>query len=67
MSAKLTPYQRIMRNAKKNKGVVLSADEVFDLTMDDAIMTRAALDDSGHDPREGSWRQDEIEAEKRAR
>jgi hypothetical protein len=43
---KLTPYQRIVRAAKAGRGVRLSADECFDLgEMDDAIFTRARLDD----------------------
>ncbi|SFI15063.1 hypothetical protein [Albimonas pacifica] len=35
------PYNRIMRAAKAGKGVRLSADEVWDLHLDDAIATRA--------------------------
>ena len=45
MSKKLTPYQRIVRNAKRGAGVVLSADEVLTLSLDDAIEMRAMLDD----------------------
>ncbi len=34
---KLSPYQRIVRNAKLGIGVVLTADEVSLLARDDAI------------------------------
>lgn len=47
MGKKLSPYQRIMQNAKKGKGVVLSADEVFALSMDNAIATVADNEDAG--------------------
>jgi hypothetical protein len=42
---KLTPYQKIARNARNGKGVVLDPDEVFQLSIDTAIETRAQLDD----------------------
>lgn len=42
--ANLSPWEKIMRNAKNGKGLVLSADEVFRLSLDGAIETRAALD-----------------------
>ena len=45
---KLTPYQRIMRNAEKDRGVVLTADEVYELSQDDAIATRAVLEDEAN-------------------
>jgi len=41
----LTVYQRIMRAAKKGKGLKLSSEEVSALQRDDAIETRAAADD----------------------
>lgn len=44
--SKWTPYQRIMRAAKRGTGVRLSADEVFALSADDAISTCAANDDA---------------------
>jgi hypothetical protein len=55
-----SPYQRIMRAATKGRGVRLSADEVWTLSMDGAIETRAAVDNAadecslligGHDNR----------------
>jgi hypothetical protein len=43
---KRTPYQRIVRAAKRGTGCRLSADDCHLLgEMDDAIFTRAALDD----------------------
>jgi hypothetical protein len=48
--SRMTPYQRIMRAAKLGKGIRLSAGEAFYLSLDDAIMTRAQLDD---DPESG--------------
>lgn len=45
MSDLLTPHQRIMRAAKAGKGVRLSADEVFALSLDDAISSAALNDD----------------------
>lgn len=43
---RLTPYQRIVRAGKSNRGVRLSWEECWQLgVMDDAIGTRAALDD----------------------
>jgi hypothetical protein len=44
--SKLTPYQRIVRNAAPGAGVRLSADEVFEMSLDDAIARRADLDDA---------------------
>lgn len=49
MKRKLTPHQRIMRAAKAQKGLRLSADEVFHLSKDNAIETRAAWDDNPED------------------
>jgi hypothetical protein len=49
---RLTPWQRIAQAAKRGTGLRLSADEVFRLSMDDAIMRRAALDDLGIDHEE---------------
>ena len=37
---KKTPYHRIVENSELGKGVVLSAQEVWDLTMDDADYDR---------------------------
>jgi hypothetical protein len=48
---RLTPWQRIARAAQRDTGLRLSADEVFRLSMDDAIMRRAELDDLGIDYR----------------
>lgn len=45
MAEKKTPYQRIMRAAERGGGVRLSVDDVFLLSMDDAIATRANNDD----------------------
>ena len=52
MSKRLTCYQRIMRAAKKGVGVRLSADEAFQLSMDDAVMQVAQADDEEAEPRE---------------
>jgi hypothetical protein len=49
---RLTPWQRIARAAQRGTGLRLSADEVFRLSMDDAIMRRAELDDLGIDHEE---------------
>jgi hypothetical protein len=49
---RLTPWQRIARAAQRDTGIRLSADEVFRLSMDDAIMRRAKLDDLGVDSEE---------------
>jgi hypothetical protein len=40
-----TPHQKIMRAASKDQGLRLSADEVFQLSMDGAIATCAENDD----------------------
>lgn len=45
---KLTPWQRIMRNAERGIGVRLSAEDVYRLSRDDAIATRALLDDENN-------------------
>lgn len=42
---KKTPHQRIMRAARCRVGVRLTAEEVQELSRDDAISTRAAVDD----------------------
>lgn len=42
---KLTPWQRIMRASERGTGLRLSAEDVWRLSMDDAIHTRALLDD----------------------
>lgn len=39
-----TVYQRIMQAAKRGAGLRLSADDVWQLTQDDAIETRAERD-----------------------
>lgn len=44
MAKKLTPWQRIMEAAHKGRGIRLSSDEVFDLSMDNAIETKAMND-----------------------
>jgi hypothetical protein len=49
---RLTPWQRIARAAKRDTGLRLSADEIFKLSMDDAITRRAELDDLGVDSEE---------------
>jgi DNA invertase Pin-like site-specific DNA recombinase len=41
---KKTVYQRIMDAAKKGKGMRLTAEEVDDLSRDDAIQTRSEMD-----------------------
>jgi hypothetical protein len=41
----MTPWQRIMHNARKGTGVRLSAGEVIRLSMDGMIEARALLDD----------------------
>lgn len=49
---KLTPYQRIVRAANRGTGCRLSYDDCHDLgVMDDAIFTRAQIDDE-NDARE---------------
>ena len=42
---RMTPYQKIMRAAKRGTGARLSASEAWFLSRDDAIATRAGLDD----------------------
>lgn len=43
---RLTPYQRIVRAAERGVGVRLSPEECWRMgKMDDAIFTRAQLDD----------------------
>lgn len=39
-----SPYVRIVEAAKRGKGVVLSADEVANLSLDSAIENRAFFD-----------------------
>lgn len=41
----MTPWQKIMHAAKRGIGLRLTVEEVSRLSMDDAIETRAALDD----------------------
>ncbi len=48
-AAGLTPHQKIMRAAKNGTGLRLNADEVWVLSMDDAIATAATNDDFGED------------------
>lgn len=49
---RLTPYQRIVRAANRGTGCRLSAEDCHELgNMDDAIFTRAGLDDE-NDERE---------------
>lgn len=45
MAKSKTPYQRIMKAAKEGRGVNLSAEEVFNMSMDHAIYEAAANDD----------------------
>lgn len=45
MSKKLTIYQRIVKNAKGSRGMRLTADEVFELSLDAAIKAVALNDD----------------------
>lgn len=45
---KLSPYQRIMRNAEKNVGVSLSPEEVMALANDSAIQ-QVAWDEDERD------------------
>lgn len=42
MTKRQHPYVRIMYAAERGKGVVLSASEVWDMHLDDAISTHAA-------------------------
>lgn len=42
---KKTVYQRIIEAAQKRKGLRLSKDDVWQLAQDDAIETRATMDD----------------------
>lgn len=42
---KLSPYQRIMRNAAKGRGVRLSAEETFAMSLDEAVAQCAVNDD----------------------
>ena len=42
-------YVAIVKAAKAGVGLRLSADEVFDLSMDDAITTRAVVVELGED------------------
>lgn len=52
---KLTPFQKIMRAAKKGRGLRLTANEVFQLSRDEAVSEAAFNDDEiqkGNDP---SW------------
>lgn len=50
---KLSPYQRIVRNAKEARGVNLSAYETCEMALDSAILELAAHDDAmeKHDDR----------------
>lgn len=45
MTRKLTPHQRIVRAAEARRGVRLTADEAFDLAVDEAIRHAAENDD----------------------
>lgn len=51
MGKKLSPYQRIVRNARKGRGVRLSVDEVRDMSMDGAIEQVATNDDVSDEER----------------
>lgn len=45
MKASLTPHQKIVRAAKRGRGIRLTRDEVFTLgVLDDAVLTRAMQD-----------------------
>lgn len=44
-----TPYQRIMRAAKRGTGVRLTADDVRRMSIDTAIVELAMNDDEGHE------------------
>ena len=46
---KLTPYQRIIRAQKEGRGVRLSLRDCINLSLDDAITTRALMDDANQD------------------
>lgn len=43
----MTPWQRIIRAAKRSTGVRLTAIDCLRLSRDDAIMTRAEADNDG--------------------
>lgn len=45
MEWKKTPWQRIIIASEKGSGIRLSADEVWQLSRDDAIVTKALNDD----------------------
>lgn len=50
----LTPHQKIMKAAKLKKGLRLSADEVYELSRDDAI-SACAENDSNPDVLDQEW------------
>jgi len=54
--SKLTPYQRIMKAYYENKGIRLSADEVYSLAQDHAISERACREDNNYDEQEVGYK-----------
>ena len=49
----MTPWQKIMRAANRGTSLLLSNDEVWALAQDDAIETRACIDDEVDSERRG--------------
>jgi hypothetical protein len=45
-AAKLGPWQRIVRAAGRGQGVRLNAEEVYRLSCDEAVRTKAEVDDA---------------------
>jgi hypothetical protein len=45
-TTKLGPWQRIMRAAGRRQGVRLDAEEVYRLSCDEAVRTKAEVDDA---------------------
>lgn len=54
----MTPHQHIMRCARLGTGCHLTRDEVFRLSMDDAISHRAMVDDEAE---ETGWSEEELQ------
>ena len=46
---RMTPWQRIRRAANRGTGLRLSTEDIQRLAHDNAIMTRAELDEDGED------------------
>lgn len=48
---RITPYQKIMRAMNRGTGVRLTAKDVLELSLDDAIEARGLMDEEGADER----------------